>query len=78
MRGILAGALTLIALHTIVAYAPASGRLEGLVGADGVLVTGVRRFLSPDVPAIRDRLSGQHVGAPAASPPPPKTDHTTD
>jgi hypothetical protein len=76
MRGILAGALTLIALHTVVAYAPATGRLEGLIGPEGVLATGVRRFLSPAVPAIPDRLSGQHVGAPTAAPPAPKTDHS--
>lgn len=55
IRGLLAGALTLTAIHTLVAYNGPSARLNQLVGGQGVIVRLAQRFLDPTVPAIPDR-----------------------
>lgn len=69
LRGILAGSLTLIVLHTLVAYKGPSRRLADL---SGLAVGLVNAFLSPDRPAIPERgaaptstigLGGQPVPA---------------
>lgn len=74
MRGVLAGALALIVLHTLVAYRGPSARLEELAGSNGVLVGFARRFLDPTVPAIPDLRSssepGKVVGPVGAKPKP--------
>lgn len=59
IRGILVGSLTLIALHTLVAYEGPSKRLEELAGPRGLLVRIVEGFLSPAVPGIPDRAARQ-------------------
>lgn len=52
MRGVLAGALALVTLHTLVAYQGPSKRLSDLAGSNGLAVQLVKRFLDPTVPAI--------------------------
>lgn len=61
MRGILAGALALVTLHTLVTYSGATGRIAGI--GEGVADL-VERFLDPARPAI-----GEHakVAAPTAA-----------
>lgn len=51
-KGILAGSLALITLHTLVAYNGPSQRLNDLVGRHGILTGFVDRFLDPTMPAI--------------------------
>lgn len=51
LRGILAGALALVALQTVVAT-PAAGRIAGLFGVPAAIA---ERFISPAVPAIPER-----------------------
>lgn len=63
MRGILAGALALVALHTLVAYQGPSKRLQDLAGSNGIAVQFVRRFLDPTIPAI----GGDQLAVPAGS-----------
>lgn len=52
VRGILAGSLTLITMHTLVAYKGPSDRIKQL---SGIAVGTVNAFLSPDVPGIPQR-----------------------
>lgn len=52
MRGILAGALALVTLHTLVTYSGATGRIAGIGSGVADLVD---RFLDPARPAISDR-----------------------
>ena len=61
IRGVLAGALTLIALEVVV-QTPAAGRVAGLFAVPGQIA---RRFLDPSIPAIPDlrKKTGQAVGA---------------
>lgn len=66
IRGILAGALALVTLHTLVAYKGPSKRLADLAGPDGLAVRFVNRFLDPNRPAIPERTQG---AAPAAARP---------
>lgn len=72
LRGILAGTLALVALHTAVAYRGPGQRLKELVGNKGILTGFVDRFLDPSVPAIADRSKGGWPldFTPAASPGP--------
>lgn len=58
LRGVLAGSLALIALHTLVAYRGPSRRLAELAGPQGLAVRLVERFLDPTVPGIPDRSAG--------------------
>lgn len=76
MRGVLAGALALITLHTVVTYKGATGRIGGAFAGIAGLVD---RFLDPGLPAIGEPAStpatgpgGSGVGAQAARlyPPP--------
>lgn len=62
LRGILTGAVALIALHALVARAD-QRQLSGLTG----VATGfVRRFLDPSVPAIAERADSGAVDNTAA------------
>lgn len=61
IRGVLAGALTLIALQTLV-QAPAAGRVAGLFQVPGQIA---RRFIDPSIPAIPD--TSNKTGSAAAS-----------
>lgn len=54
MRGFLLGSLALIVLYT--ALQPGSAKAAAAGG--GVLVSGLRRFLSPDVAGIPQRKGG--------------------
>ncbi len=75
-RGLLAGALALVALQTAVANPQASGRLGGLAALAGDLS---RRFLSPEVPGFPRRAadvpsSSTSAATPAAATPPATVD----
>lgn len=59
MRGVLAGSLALIALHTLVSYTGANDRIGGAFASAAKLVD---RFLDPAIPAIPDRS-----GSPSSS-----------
>lgn len=78
MRGIFAGALALVALHTLVSYQGAQGRIAGAFSGVASLVD---RFLDPSLPAIPDRGSHgvQGVQAPTVAtrpaPPPAPAPH---
>lgn len=62
VRGILAGALALVALHTLVAYQDANKRIARLVDHNGIFVGAVIRFLDPTVPAIADHRKPKAEG----------------
>lgn len=76
MRGMLAGALALIALHSVVAYKGPSARLAQLAGPNGLAVTIVRRFLDPTIPAIGGTPSPSSSGATSTGPSITQLDHT--
>lgn len=59
LRGVLTGALALVALHTLV-QPGASGRVAGLFGVPAQLA---RRWLDPTVPAIPERRSNDDRGS---------------
>lgn len=61
IRGVLAGALTLIALEVVV-QTPAAGRVAGLFAVPGQIA---RRFLDPTIPAIPE-IRGKGSAAQAA------------
>jgi hypothetical protein len=63
-RGILAGALTLVAIHTLVAYSGPSQRLAELAGPNGIAVRIVEAFLSPDRPGIPERSAASVARGP--------------
>ena len=67
-RGILAGALALVALQTVVAT-PAQGRVAELFSGAGNLA---QRFLSPDVPAFPPKAA-KSSAKPSSSPSPQPT-----
>lgn len=61
MRTVLAGSLALIALHTVVTFGGATGRIGGAFAGVADLVD---RFLDPTRPAIAERAQ---AAAPAPS-----------
>lgn len=65
MRGILAGALALVTLHTLVTYSGATGRIAGIGTGVADLVD---RFLDPGRPAISDRARTVTPATAAAQP----------
>lgn len=58
IRGVLTGALALVALHTLVAPG-ASGRIAGLFSVPAAVA---RRFIDPTIPAIPDRRGDEPAG----------------
>lgn len=62
LRGVLAGSLALITLHTLVAYRGPSQHLAQLAGPNGLAVGIVNAFLSPDRPGIPERNSTSSSG----------------
>jgi hypothetical protein len=64
MRGILAGALALIALEVLVSNRTAAGAVGGVFD---LVARAARGFLSPDVPAIPDRSSSSSSSTVAPS-----------
>lgn len=70
LRGILAGALALVALQTLVRTS-ASNRVAGLLGVPAAVAA---RFIDPRLPAIPERKAPAAAEAPASSDPwaPPK------
>ena len=69
VRGILAGALALVALQAVV-QAPASRRVAGLLGVPAAVAA---RFLDPRIPAIPERKAAAATPAEADPWAPPKT-----
>jgi hypothetical protein len=70
VRGILAGALALIALQVVV-QAPASKRVAGLLGVPAAIAA---RFIDPRIPAIPERKAPASATPAEADPwAPPKT-----
>lgn len=64
-RGFLVGAVGLAVLDNVLTHQGAADNVGGLIGASAGLV---RAFVSPDVPALRDRSGclDSATGAPAA------------
>jgi hypothetical protein len=74
LRGVLAGALALIALQTVV-QPEASGRVAGIFG---LAANMARRFLDPAVPALGAASPAASSSTPPAgsNPPPTTIPHT--